>query len=140
MNNIGMNLAKRDQRPEYFAPASRTYVSRVLASDRAQSAKKRRAVTLHRDPGILFGEPQIQSALAVNAGDATPSGGKSVDQPRDRAQMPSVKNGGNCFLNDLAGSPSRHTSMLQEERLIPRMPVHRPLFHGGPGTCYSLVK
>jgi len=69
VNEIGMNLARRDQRPA------------ILAVDGTELPQEYFAVALDRAAGIMFGEPQIESLSAIHPGEAAEPGAESVDQP-----------------------------------------------------------
>ena len=67
MNDVGMNLAQRDQRP---TRSLSTFRPAMLARDHSEFLKKSRPVALNRGLRIIFSEAEIQVPVAVSAGEA----------------------------------------------------------------------
>lgn len=69
MNNVGMNLAHRNQRPGrasgYGAGGQQNLFS----------------IAFHAGAEIVLGEAQVQRSAAVAGGEAAGTRGESVDQP-----------------------------------------------------------
>ena len=70
VNEIGMNLAQRDQRPVF------------LAFDGAKFLQEGGAIALDIGARIFFGEPKIQGISSVGPGKSSATGGEAMDQPR----------------------------------------------------------
>src|ERR1700685_4558268 len=72
--------------------------------------KKRSAVALDGGSRVIFGESQIEVALAVAAGGSACAGGESVHEPGELAKLAGAKDGE--FRLD--GGMGWHMSMLTE--------------------------
>ena len=71
MNDVGMNLPKRDQRPR-------------LAFGRGACGQQRLlAIALHAGAQIVFSKAQVERPAAVAGGKAAGTRGESVHQPRN---------------------------------------------------------
>ena len=79
MNEIGVDLPQRDQRPRML-PAS------------AKCDQKSRPVALNGAPCVLFGESEIESLATVYARSTAWACGKSVHEPRQSLKTIRVKN------------------------------------------------
>ena len=80
MNDVGMNLAQRDQRP------------RSGLGCRANSEQHLFAISFHAGAKIVFGKAEIERPSAVAGGDAAGSRGESVDQPGNTSEVCRLKN------------------------------------------------
>ena len=101
MNDVRVNLAERDQRPAFFGHAELVEICRAVALDCGF--------------GVVFRESQVECAAAVGSRIAAEARGKSVNEPRELAQMRGAKNV-RCVL---FRSPSRHPSMLTVGPALP---------------------
>ena len=61
VNDVGMDLAKRDQRPERPSSVARTA---PLAGDRAELAEKRNPVAFNCGFDIVFGKPKDRDCVS----------------------------------------------------------------------------
>ena len=71
MDEIGMDLSQRDQRP------------RFLPSHHPNAAEKRLAIALDRSSRIMPGEAKIQGIPAIDTREPTGAGRKTMHQPWD---------------------------------------------------------
>src|SRR5579863_830654 len=129
VNYVGMNLPQCDQRPQRSVSfssvgSSRTnswYIStsrtRPLAVRRPNFAQECRPVTLDRRLGVVLGKTKIEIALAVSAREPSLTRGKSMHQPRNFSQLPGAKNVEGGLLGFFPGIPSRHSSMLLDDKV-----------------------
>ena len=81
MNNVGVNLAQRDQRPQFFARLS------------VQVPQESGPVAINCRFGIVFGKPEVEGVFSVGAGRSSHTSGKSVDEPWELAQLSGAKDG-----------------------------------------------
>jgi hypothetical protein len=94
MNEIGMNLAKRYQRPELFSVYCAEFIQEI------------RSIALDGGAGIGFGESEIQGISAINPGSSAGSGAKTMDEPGDFLQSVAMENFDLIFLGDFCGHPN----------------------------------
>jgi hypothetical protein len=96
MNQVRVNLAHSYERPL----ASLAHGSEV--------AQKSRPILFDRGAGVVLGKAQIQSAPAVNFGEASGPGAEAMNEPGNRLEGIGLKN----FDFNLAGSLERHRNIL----------------------------
>ena len=112
MDDVGMNLAQRDQWPALGVRLSRgcSWDFLSFAAERADFMQKRGAVSLDRGFRILFGESEIEVSIPIGARESARASGKSVDEPGKLAQV--------CCAEDIQFTflrrPGRHCTMLTE--------------------------
>lgn len=111
MNDVGMNLAQRDQGPRLGA----SFLALISVAERAQ---KSGAVALDRGFGVVFGEPKIEGFIPIAARGSSQARGKSVDEPGEFAEARSVKNAELA----LPGAWIRHLFILPERIARARYP------------------
>jgi hypothetical protein len=114
MDDVGMNLAQRDERPELGVRLSRGVArnfARFFAS--AEFVQKDSAVTLDCGFGIVFGKSEIKGLFPVCARESTLARRESVHQPGKFAQVVGVENAQFAFLR----RAGRHWTMLPESTL-----------------------
>src|SRR6266446_2933807 len=75
VNEVGVNLAQGDERPT-FAPLR--YPNLV---------EEKLAVAFDGGAGVVFGEAEIESVSAVDAGNSAMAGGEGVNEPREIGQL-----------------------------------------------------
>ena len=83
-DDVGMNLAQSDHRPE------RSPVVRAI--HRSEFLKKSRTIARHRGLGVVFGETEVEIALAVSPRRSSEARGETVDQPGNSLEMLGPKN------------------------------------------------
>ena len=96
VNEVGMKLAQRDQRPSF------------PAFDGAKLLEEGGAVALNSSTRIFFGEPEIQGITAVGTGSPPPAGGKTMDQPGKMFERSSLEYGDFRLLRAIG----RHNNIL----------------------------
>jgi hypothetical protein len=78
VNDVGVDLAERNQRPEGAGGFPRTA---TLVRDGPNFAEKGRAVPFDGGANIVLGEAQIEIALAVRAGESAHPRREAMDKP-----------------------------------------------------------
>ena len=91
VDEVGMNLTQRDQRP------------RLLAGGSAEPEHKGRPVPFDCGARILFGESKIESASTINARRTAESGAESVNQPGNASEDFRTKDGQSRSFGRLYG-------------------------------------
>jgi hypothetical protein len=106
-----MNLAQRDQRPEIRAsflwglPRCTSWLTYG-----AEFTQERGAVAFDGSFGVVFGESEIERALAICGRESSHPCGKSVDEPGKFAEVAGAKNVEFRLLRNAI----RHSHMLPE--------------------------
>ena|SRR5579862_6423765 len=116
MNEVGVNLAERHQRP--FASLL----------EGPNLAKKGSAILLHRPRRILTSEAEIQALSAIRRGNSPGPCAEAMDQPWDRRQRKGIG-----VENVALGSPEgfqRHRNILATYRLSVMRADHEIGPHG----------
>lgn len=109
MDNVGVNLADRNQRRDCFRTNSpRRFSSFTYGTE---LSKERRAVALDDCFGVFLGESEVERAASVGSRKSTTAGGKSVNEPGKVAQVSCAKD----VKFGLLGDPMGHPSMLTDE-------------------------
>src|SRR5271165_3234375 len=81
-NDVGMDLAKRNQRPERPASVART-AAPMGGGDRAEVTEKRNPVAFDCGSGIVLRETEIEIAFPVGAGKSSNPRREAVNEPRE---------------------------------------------------------
>lgn len=119
MNDVGMNLAQGDQGPGLLCWSFSRKLCTVLC--RSQLKQERFAIALDGGFVVLFGEAKIERLPAVDAGEPTGAGRKSMEEPGKFTQLRSAKN----VKFVLLGDTSRHVTMLTDSSSADRVTVPR---------------
>lgn len=107
MNDVGVNLAERDQWRRLSGFAAAFFRLAIIGSKHMQEGL---AVSFDRGFGIVFGKSQIQRAAAIGTRNPSHAGGKSMDKPGNSAEVRSTEK----IQLALPGTLGRHKSMLSE--------------------------
>src|SRR5437879_6337142 len=108
-----MDLAERDDGPWGRARPSAT----GAPVDRAEFPQKRCPVALYNGLYVVFGEAEVELALAIGAGESAAARGKAVYEPGKLAEMLGAKNGEAGSFAGWFGSLKCHTIMVPEGRV-----------------------
>ena len=81
MNDVGVDLAQRNQRPGF-----------ALSADGAELFQKHRPVTLNRALGVVPGKTEVQARTTISGRASARTGGKSVNQPGKPHQLLGMQN------------------------------------------------
>lgn len=99
MNNVGVDLTQRHQRPG-------------MAATDAEFTEERGAIASHVGSAIRFSEAKVERMTAVDARVAALPGGESVNQPPEFLKMRGLDDRGLGFCRD----PGWHGTILADVR------------------------